>query len=168
MRVEARYLLDGFEGLGEVDIVPAFTDPYPRLTFFAMRWRPGRGDARGPRLCLRHQGTQELRGGRPSVGHFTAYMTMMCDRRETEKPRGDLLDGVLTARIEGRPITRDEAVRSLMQLTFGGLAATSAALANIIRRLAEQPDLQQRLRTDRAQLLPQPSRSSSVSTPSPS
>ena len=44
-------------------------------------------------------------------------------------------------------------VRALMQLTFGGLGTTAASLANIVRRLAENPDLQDRLRADH-ELLP--------------
>jgi cytochrome P450 len=154
MRAEARYLLDGFEGLGEVDIVPAFTDPYPRLTFF--RHVLGVPAEEMPEVLGYLFAIKEPKSSEAAAeawADFTAYMTMMCERRETETPRGDLLDGVLGAVIEGRPITQDEAVRSLMQLTFGGLGTTSAALANIIRRLAEQPDLQRRLRTDRS-LLP--------------
>jgi cytochrome P450 len=42
---------------------------------------------------------------------------------------------------------------ALMHLTFGGLGTTAAGLANIVRRLAENPDLQDRLRADH-ELLP--------------
>jgi cytochrome P450 len=155
MRAVARELLAHCRGSGEADIVPAFTDPYPRLVFF--RHVLGVPAEEMPEVLGYVFAIKEPKSAEAAARaweNFSAYVTMMCARREREKPRGDLLDGVIHAEIEGRPITRDEAVRSLMQLTFGGLGTTSAALANIIRRLAERPDLQQRLRSDRS-LLPQ-------------
>jgi cytochrome P450 len=155
MRAVARELLADCSGLGEVDIVPAFTDPYPRLVFF--QYVLGVPAEEMPEVLDYIFAIKEPKSPETAAqawAGFSAYVTMMCTRREKEKPRGDLLDGVIHAQIEGRPITRDEAVRSLMQLTFGGLGTTSAALANIIRRLAEHADLQQRLRSDRS-LLPQ-------------
>jgi cytochrome P450 len=154
LRAVARELLGDVEGHGQVDIVSAFTDPYPRLAFF--RHVLGVPAEEMPEVLDYLFAIKEPKSAEAAAqawADFTAYMTMMCDRRKREQPRGDLLDGVLHAKIEDRPITRDEAVRALMQLTFGGLGTTSAALANIIRRLAEQPELQRRLRSDRS-LLP--------------
>jgi cytochrome P450 len=150
LRTVARELLAGFDGSGQTDIVPAFTDPYPRLAFF--RHVLGVPPEEMPEVLGYVFAIKEPKSAQAAAqawADFTAYMTMMCDRRESEQPHADLLDGVLHADVEGRPITRDEAVRALMQLTFGGLGTTSAALANIVRRLAEQPDLQRRLRSDR-------------------
>jgi cytochrome P450 len=155
MRAVARELLADYRGLGEADIVAAFTDPYPRLVFF--RHVLGVPAEEMPEVLGYVFAIKEPKSAEAAAqawADFSAYVTMMCARREGEKTRGDLLDGVIHAKIEGRPITGDEAVRSLMQLTFGGLGTTSAALANIIRRLAEDADLQQRLRSDRS-LLPQ-------------
>jgi cytochrome P450 len=155
MRAVARELLADCGGLGESDIVPAFTDPYPRLVFF--RHVLGVPAEEMPEVLGYIFAIKEPKSAEAAAhawAGFSAYVTMMCARRQREEFREDLLDGVIHAEIEGRPITRDEAVRSLMQLTFGGLGTTSAALANIIRRLAEHPELQLRLRTDRS-LLPQ-------------
>ena len=155
MRSVARQLLSNLSELEETDIVSAFTDPYPRLVFF--RHVLGVPPEEMPEAVSYIFAIKEPKSAEAAArawADFTAYVTMMCARRQTEPPRGDLLDGVLGAQIEGRPITLDEAVRALMQLTFGGLGTTSAALANIIRRLAEQPDLQARIRSDRS-ILPQ-------------
>lgn len=154
MRAVARELLARLGDQGEADIVRAFTDPYPRLVFF--RHLLGVPDAELPEVLGHIFAIKEPKdsesAGRAWAG-FSAYIAMICERREAEAPRGDLLDGVIRAEVDGRPITRDESVRALMQLTFGGLGTTSAGLANIMRRLAENPDLQNRLRLGRL-LLP--------------
>jgi cytochrome P450 len=154
MRAVARELLATLVDQREADIVPVFTDPYPRLVFF--RHLIGVPDAELPEVLGHIFAIKEPKNsraaGRAWAG-FSAYITMICERREAEVPRGDLLDGVIHAEVARRPITRDEAVRALMQLTFGGLGTTAAGLVNIVRRLAENPDLQNRLRSDRS-LLP--------------
>jgi cytochrome P450 len=154
MRAVARELLAPLDGQGAADIVPAFTDPYPRLVFF--RHLLGVPDAELPEVlghifAIKEPKDPEAAGR--AWADFSAYITMICERREAGAPRGDLLDGVIHAAVDDRPITRDEAVRALMQLTFGGLGTTAAGLANIVRRLAEDPGLQNRIRADRS-LLP--------------
>jgi cytochrome P450 len=149
MRSVARELLGRITQLDRVDIVPAFTDPYPRLVFF--RHVIGvpveeLDEALGYIYAIKEPKSME-EASRAWVG-FTDFLTRICARRQREQPRGDLLDGVLHAEIDGRPISRDEAVPALMMLTFGGLGTTSSALANIIRRLGEQTELQDRLSSD--------------------
>jgi cytochrome P450 len=155
MRSVARELLAGVDQRHPADIVAAFTDPYPRLVFF--RHVLGVPDEEMPEVlgyifAIKEPKSAEAAGA--AWQDFSAHIGMMCDRRMKAQARHDLLDGVLHAEIEGRPISRDEAVRALMQLIFGGLGTTSAALANIIRRIAEHPDLQKRLRSAPS-LLPQ-------------
>jgi cytochrome P450 len=155
MRAVARELLAGLDGRHEADIVATFTDPYPRLVFF--RHVLGVAGEEMPAVLGYIFAIKEPKSAEAASEAwkgFSAYIGMMCDRRRDESRRGDLLDGVLAAAVDGRPITKDEAVRSLMQLTFGGLGTTSAALANIIRRLAERPELQERVRSDPS-LVPQ-------------
>lgn len=155
MREVAGELLAQLVEAREADIVSTFTDPYPRLVFF--RHVLGVPDDEMPAVLGYIFAIKEPKSAQAAAEAwkgFGAYIGMMFDRRRREEPRGDLLDGVLDAKIEDRPITKDEAVRSLMQLTFGGLGTTSAALANIFRRLAEHPDLQERLRSEPS-LLPQ-------------
>jgi cytochrome P450 len=153
MRTVARELLSPLSEVGPVDLVPAFTDPYPRLVFF----RHVLGlpvsevdEAVGYIFAIKEPKSAEMASR--AWGAFTEYLSDVCARREAHEPRGDLLDGVLQAEVDGRPITRDEAVRALMQLTFGGLGTTSAALANVVRRLAENPMLQRRLRAEPGRL----------------
>jgi cytochrome P450 len=154
MRAVARELLAGVTGRGEVDLVPAFTDPYPRLVFFRhVLGVPVEEMPRALGYVFAIKEPESAEAAAAAWRGFTELLTSVYDRRAGERRRADLLDGVVHAGVDGRPLSRDEAVRALMQLTFGGLGTTAAALANILRRLAEHPALQHRLREDRA-LLP--------------
>jgi cytochrome P450 len=150
MRVVARQLLDNLRGLAEADLVPAFTDPYPRLIFF--RYFLGVPDSEidqvvGYTVAIGRP--KSLEAASTAWTEFSDYLSMICERRAAEPSRDDLLNGILHAEVGGRPLNRDEAVRALLHLTFGGLGTTTAAIANIIRRLAENAPLQLRLRSDR-------------------
>lgn len=154
MHAEARHLLSGLDGSQRTDIVSAFTDPYPRLVFFRhVLGIPAEDVPEVVGYIFAIKEPKSAESAAQAWDGFSRYVAAMCERRRTEPPRGDLLDGVLAAEIGSRPISQDEAVRALMQLTFGGLGTTSAALANMIRRLAQNPSLQERIRSDRS-LLP--------------
>ena len=61
---------------------------------------------------------------------------------------GDCIDALLYGTVDGRPLTRDERVGTLMILVLGGLSTTNAALTGIFRHVAETPGLEQHLRDD--------------------
>lgn len=62
--------------------------------------------------------------------------------------RGDCIDALLYGRVDGRALTRDERVGTLMILVMGGLSTTNAALTGIFRHVAETPGLEDHLRDD--------------------
>jgi len=61
---------------------------------------------------------------------------------------GDCIDALLYGTVDGRPLTRDERVGTLMILVLGGLSTTNAALTGIFRHVAQTPGLEQHLRDD--------------------
>jgi cytochrome P450 len=61
---------------------------------------------------------------------------------------GDSIDSLLYGEVNGRPLTRDERVGTLMILVLGGLSTTNAALTGIFRHVAETPELEDHLRSD--------------------
>jgi cytochrome P450 len=61
---------------------------------------------------------------------------------------GDSVDSLLYGEVDGRRLTRDEQVGTLMILVLGGLSTTNAALTGIFRHVAETPGLEQHLRDD--------------------
>jgi len=66
----------------------------------------------------------------------------MADREEQD----DVINAVLHGVVEGRPLTRNEQVGTIMQLLLGGLKTTVAALGHIVQQLAAQPELEAQLR----------------------
>ena len=61
---------------------------------------------------------------------------------------GDSIDSLLYGEVNGRALTRDERVGTLMILVLGGLSTTNAALTGIFRHVAETPGLEDHLRND--------------------
>jgi len=61
---------------------------------------------------------------------------------------GDSIDSLLYGEVNGRALTRDERVGTLMILVLGGLSTTNAALTGIFRHVAETPGLEDHLRKD--------------------
>ncbi len=60
--------------------------------------------------------------------------------------RDDVINAVLHGTVDGRPLTRNEQVGTIMQLLLGGLKTTVAALGHIVAQLAAHPELEARLR----------------------
>jgi cytochrome P450 len=58
----------------------------------------------------------------------------------------DVLSAIVTATVEGRPLTMEEQVGVVVVLFLGGLDTTKATLGNMMRHLIEQPDLEAQLR----------------------
>jgi cytochrome P450 len=74
-------------------------------------------------------------------------------QRRARPPVGDVVDAVLAAEIEGRPITDHEVVGVVQLLIFGGLETTAGALGQFVVRFCEDPSLAELLRS-RPELLP--------------
>jgi cytochrome P450 len=66
---------------------------------------------------------------------------------------GDVVDAVLNAEIEGRPITQIEIVGVLQLLLFGGLDTTAGALGQMMIRFCLEPEIPTLLRA-RPELIP--------------
>jgi cytochrome P450 len=60
--------------------------------------------------------------------------------------RDDVIDAVLRGTVQGRPLTRDERVGTIMQLLLGGLKTTVAAIGHIVACMAQTEGLEARLR----------------------
>ena len=68
------------------------------------------------------------------------------DRRAN--PRDDYMTTLVQTSIDGRPLTDAELVNTIQAFILAGFETTAHAIANLMLRLGERPDLQERLRTD--------------------
>ncbi len=82
------------------------------------------------------------------------WISEFVQRRQGEAPQGDVVDAVLDADIDGRPITHEEIVGVIQLLLFGGLDTTAGVLGMTMLRFCEDPDIPARLRDDPA-LIPE-------------
>jgi cytochrome P450 len=143
-------LIDGFVEDGRCELMDAFARPFPGITFFEQVLHAPAADV--PRLA--ELATWASTPGHPQRSEGWAGMTAWIeDLVDDRTPRGDVVDAVLAAEIEGRPITRHEVVGVLQLLIFGGLETTAGALGEIVLRLCREPAIPERLRA-RPDLLP--------------
>lgn len=68
------------------------------------------------------------------------------DRAANVSGQNDVLSAIVTATVEGRPLTMEEQVGVVVVLFLGGLDTTKATLGNMMRHLIEQPGLETQLR----------------------
>lgn len=66
--------------------------------------------------------------------------------RAADASGNDVLSAIVTATVEGRPLTMEEQVGVVVVLFLGGLDTTKATLGNMMRHLIDSPDLEDRMR----------------------
>jgi cytochrome P450 len=79
--------------------------------------------------------------------HVHALMREEIATHRRERP-DDYLTWLLTAEVDGRPLRDDEITGILSSLAVAGHETTMNAASTLVHLLAENPELQQRLRTD--------------------
>jgi cytochrome P450 len=90
---------------------------------------------------------EQVRGFLLSTKEFTEYFLAQIAARK-RNPTGDLLSDIANARIDGEELTDDEQLGMLQQFLVAGNETTTNLIANIVRRLAEEPELQERVRAN--------------------
>jgi cytochrome P450 len=94
--------------------------------------------------------------GTPEAEHvhrrFMALISRMLDRRRAEPRPGDVIDALLTGTVQGRALTDDEVVRTLLQLIAAGLDTTAHALGTMMIALTRRPAMRRRLENNPADI----------------
>lgn len=82
-----------------------------------------------------------------------AWVKGFLDRRRASEPRGDVVDAVLAAEIDGVPLTDDEKIGAVQLLILGGLETTAGTLGLVLERFCREPHIPAMLR-ERPELMP--------------
>ncbi len=90
---------------------------------------------------------EQVKGFLISTKEFTEYFLAQIAARKVA-PTGDLLSDIANAQIDGEELTDDEQLGMLQQFLVAGNETTTNLIGNIVRRLAEEPDLQERVRAN--------------------
>jgi cytochrome P450 len=145
-------LIDDFVQDGECDFMPAFARPFPGLAFFELALHaPSEDVARVNATAI--TATSGGPDSREAWEQLHQWITHFVEQRRRHPPRGDVVDGVLGADIDGRPITEEEIIGVILLLILGGLDTTAGALGQIMIRFAHEPEIPAQLR-DKPELIP--------------
>jgi cytochrome P450 len=146
-------LIDGFVERGECDFMEEFARPYPGLAFFDLALHAPLDDLDQVNHWATMASLTHLPESRECIGKLAAWIGRFLAARREEGPRGDVVDAVMEAEIEGRPITDAEAIGTIHLLIQGGLETTAGALGSVMLRFCENPEIPDLLR-ERPELIP--------------
>lgn len=146
-------LVDNFAGQGGCEFVSQFAIPYPSYVFLDLldmprgmldqfiRWEDGLMRAPDP--------MDRVRAAREIYAYLKSHR-----ERQLEVPGNPLLDAMVNGEVEGQRIDYLASMGMFYVLYVGGLDTVYSTLGWILRHLAGDQALQDRLRADR-QLIPQ-------------
>ncbi len=156
----ATRLVEAFPADGTVDIVPAFSLPVPMTMIANLLGVPaekmdtfkGWSDAFTKGVGALEHDAEAVIDMFDKVDEFYDYFTAELDKRR-EAPVDDLLSDLLAARLEGEaPLTLAEILQMLVQFLVAGNETTTNLLTTAVWKLAQDPELQQRLREEPARI----------------
>lgn len=147
-------LIDGFIERGACDFMADFARPYPALSFFDVA-------INAPADQVEHVAYLASKSGAPKDPEAAAcwrglseWINDFLQARRRQPPKGDVVDAILNADIQARPITHEEIIGTVQLLILGGLETTAGALGQIMLRFCRQPEIPAMLR-EQPDLLPQ-------------
>jgi cytochrome P450 len=147
-------LIDAFIENGRCEFMSEFARPFPGLAFFdQVLHAPPDQLAEINQMSMAASVPNHPKGREAWEGMFR-WMTEFVKERRSQAPQGDVVDAILAAEIEGRPITDTEVYGLIQLLILGGLDTTAGALGQFMIRFARQPEVPALLR-DRPDLIPE-------------
>lgn len=146
-------LIDTFIDHGECDFMTEFARPFPGLAFFELVLHAPAGDLEEVNHYATMASLTHLPESRDAEMKLAGWVGGFVARRRAEGPRGDVVDAVLNAEIDGRPINPEEVIGTVMLLILGGLETTAGVLGASMMRFCDQPEIPARLR-DHPELIP--------------
>lgn len=150
-------LIDQFIDRGHCEFMSEFAEALPGMVLFDMYLNAPREDleelgrlARAASVPLSDEGQQK----RMLILDWAKNFIADRKRQASQGQRvGDLVDAIIEADINGRPITDDEILGVVQLLIFGGLDTTAGALGHMMVRFCRQPEIPALLRRQ-PQLIP--------------
>jgi cytochrome P450 len=145
-RALAHKLIDGFIERGECDFMTEFARPLPGLAFFELALHAPAQDLAQVNEWATKASLSQEQGAHEAIMKLAGWIGAFIARRKAEGPRGDVVDAVLAAQIEGRPITIPEAIGTIQLLILGGLETTAGVLGAAMLRFCEHPQILAQIR----------------------
>ena len=153
-RVLVNQLIDAFIERGECDFMTEFARPLPGLAFFNFALHAPTDELEQVNHWATLASLTHLEESRDGLMKLAGWIAKFIERRRADGPRGDVVDAVLDAEIDGRAITLQEAIGTIHLLILGGLETTAGVLGATMMRFCEHPEIPALLRA-RPDLIPQ-------------
>jgi cytochrome P450 len=138
-------LIDRFVGSGQCEFMEAFGRPFPVSIFMDLMGLPADMTDTFNRweYELLHHPDEGARVR--AAGEINTFLVDLAAERRA-RPTSDLTSAVVSAQIDGQPLTDDRVIGILYLLFVGGLDTVASSLGFFFRHLAEHQDDQKRLR----------------------
>jgi cytochrome P450 len=139
-------LVDDFIESGRCEFMEAFARALPALSFFESAIGAPRDEIdKVAYMASKSSAPNDPEAAEAWLG-LSNWISDFLETRRKQPRRGDVVDGVLEAEIEGRPITHEEVVGTIQLLILGGLETTAGALGMMMVRLCNDPTIPDLLR----------------------
>ena len=139
-------LIDDFVEDGECEFMDGFARPLPSLAFFELALNAPAEDLEKVAAMASKSSVPDDPDQRECWLGLYAWIKEFAAGRRGAPPRGDVVDAVLNAEIDGRPITEDEVIGTIQLLILGGLETTAGALGLMVERFCRNPEIPALLR----------------------
>ncbi len=132
----------------------AFANPFPGAVFFDLFMHAPADELAEVNALASKAARSTEKGASQARAAIHEWIGEFVEQRRGEEPRGDVVDAVINADIDGRAITPIEIVGVIQLLLFGGLDTTAGALGQMMIRFCQNPEIPALLRA-KPELLPE-------------
>ena len=141
-------LISAFENADGCDFMADFATPFPSYVFLELTGLPRAMLPQFMEWEHRFIRGVDMADRLVAIKEIVAHLRQHAERRRSgeDPPRGDIVDTVLGATVDGKPLTWDEIMGFLLTFYLGGLDTVIASLGWHMQYLATHPELQERLR----------------------
>jgi cytochrome P450 len=140
-------LIDEFIEKGRCEFMEEFARPFPGLAFFDQVLHAPADQLLEINEMSMAASTPNHPKGRQAWEGMFKWMTEFVTERRSRPAQGDVVDAILVAEVEGRPITDTEVYGLIQLLILGGLDTTAGALGQFMIRFTRQPEIPALLRS---------------------
>jgi cytochrome P450 len=134
-------LIDDFIERGECDFMADFARPFPGLAFFDLALHAPADDLEEVNHYATLASVPDVEQQHEGLRNLARWIGGFVEQRRREGPRGDVVDAVMAADVEGRPITPEEVIGTIQLLVLGGLETTAGVLGAAMLRFCEHPEI---------------------------
>jgi cytochrome P450 len=146
-------LIDSFIEDGQCEFMSAFARPFPGRVFFEMILHAPAAEVADVTEDAALVATPNHPDQMAAIGRIMGWIMNFLGRRAEQPAHDDVIDAILKAQIDGRPIEPQEIMGMVSLLLFGGLDTTAGVLGQVMIRFCQQPELPALLR-ERPELIP--------------